>query len=76
MQLYDEAISPSAAQTRLSFFDAASLLWRFEVYGCAGGPLPWADVRDLGVRLFPRALLPFADAMMALARAGARDEQG
>jgi hypothetical protein len=74
MELYYSAISPTAAQTRLSFFDAASLLWRLDVYGCSTGPLPWGAVRDLGVRLFPRAIMPFADAMMALACAGARDD--
>jgi tetratricopeptide (TPR) repeat protein len=74
MELYEDAISPAAAQNRLSFFDAASLLWRFEVYGCATGALPWGEVRDLGVRFFPRPALPFADAMMALACAGAGDD--
>lgn len=74
MDIYEEAISPAAARNRLSFFDASSLLWRFEVYGSAAGPLPWTDVRDLGLDLFPRPGVPFADAMMALACAGAGDE--
>ena len=74
MALYHDAISPAAVRTRLSFFDAASLLWRFEIYGCATGPLPWGEVRDLGLHFFPRAMVPFADAMMALTCAGAGDE--
>jgi len=74
MTLYEEAIAPAAARTRLSFYDAASLLWRFEVYGCVAGPLPWGDVLDLGLELYPRPGVPFADAMMGLACAGASDE--
>jgi tetratricopeptide (TPR) repeat protein len=73
--LYDDAISPEVARTRLSFMDAASLLWRLDVYGCGGATaLPWDAVRDLGVYFFPRPMMPFADAMMALACAGARDD--
>jgi len=74
MELYEDAISPAAAQSRLSFYDAASLLWRYEIYGCAAGPLPWGAVRDLGLRFFPRAGTPFPDGMLALACAGAGDE--
>jgi tetratricopeptide (TPR) repeat protein len=76
MALYEDAISPATAGTLLSFFDAASLLWRYEIYGCAGAPLPWREVRDLGRRLFPRPGVPFADGMLALACAGAGDEAG
>jgi tetratricopeptide (TPR) repeat protein len=74
MDLYEEAISPAVARNRISFLDASSLLWRFEVYGCAAGSLPWPEVRDLGLELYPRPGVPFADAMMALACAGAGDE--
>ncbi|HZO24752.1 MAG TPA: hypothetical protein VFH48_02020 [Chloroflexota bacterium] len=74
VDLYEEAISPAAARNRISFYDASSLLWRFEVYGCAAGPLPWTAVWDLGQELFPRPGVPFADAMMALACVGAGDE--
>ena len=49
------------------FFDAASLLWRYEIYGYATGPLPWRAVRDLGRHLLPRPGVPFADGMLALA---------
>jgi tetratricopeptide (TPR) repeat protein len=74
MELYHDAISPAAARSRVSFFDAASLLWRYEIYGCASGPLPWGEVLDLGLQVFPRPGVPFADAMMALACAGAGHE--
>jgi tetratricopeptide (TPR) repeat protein len=74
MELYHDAIAPQAARSRVSFFDAASLLWRYELYGCASGPLPWGEVRDLGLQVFPRPGVPFADAMMALVCAGAGDE--
>ncbi len=74
LEVYEDAIGPAATRTRLAFFDAASLLWRFELYGCAGGPLPWGEVRDLGARLFPRPALAFADAHVGLACAGAGDE--
>jgi len=73
-ELYDDAISPSASRGRVAFFDAASLLWRYEMYGCATGPLPWREVRDRGLQLFPRSGVPFADGMMALACAGAGDD--
>ena len=73
-ELYEDAISPATARSRVAFFDAASLLWRFEIYGCASGPLPWREVRDRGLQLFPRSGVPFADGMLALACAGAGDE--
>ena len=73
-QLYEDAIAPSTARGRVAFFDAASLLWRYEIYGCATEPLPWREVRDRGLQLFPRPGVPFADGMMALACAGAGDE--
>lgn len=73
-ELYDDAISPATARGRVAFFDAASLLWRYEIYGCATEPLPWREVRDRGLQLFPRPGVPFADGMLALACAGAGDE--
>jgi tetratricopeptide (TPR) repeat protein len=74
MEIYDDAISPAAARSRVSFFDAASLLWRYEIYDCTTEPLLWHEVRDRGLHLFPRPGVPFADAMLALACAGAGDE--
>ena len=74
MELYERAISPAVVQSRLGFLDASSLLWRWQLYGCTEGPLPWADVCALAGRIAPRPGMAFADTHAALAYAAAGDE--
>lgn len=75
MELYDDAIRPGPAQTRPGLWDAASLLWRYQLYG-AGSDLPWADVCAVADVMTAQPGLPFADAHAALAYAAAGDEAG
>jgi tetratricopeptide (TPR) repeat protein len=70
--LYDDAIRPGASQAPPFFtlFDAASFLWRCQIYG-ENPPLPadWAELHEFGERHFPHAALHFADLHAALAAA-------
>src|SRR5919109_4692256 len=50
MELYERAIHPDVARTRTSMYDAASLLWRYQIYGCTQDALPWATVAELAAR--------------------------
>jgi tetratricopeptide (TPR) repeat protein len=74
MELYDAAIRPEVARTRTSMYDAASLLWRYQIYGCAQGALPWTAVGELAARLTVQPGMAFVDANAALALAAAQDE--
>jgi hypothetical protein len=74
--LYRDAIRPSVAQTApmLSLADAASLLWRWRLYGAAPAlDREWAEVAAHAHRHFPRAGIGFADLHAALADAASAD---
>lgn len=53
--------------------DAASLLWRCEIYGAVPGPRPWSEIGELAQRAFPKAGLAFADLHGAMAAAASGD---
>jgi pentatricopeptide repeat protein len=74
LELYDQAISPAVAQTRTTLVDAASLLWRYQIYGCEARPLPWAEVCDYAARAAARPGVALADSHAALAYAAVGDE--
>jgi tetratricopeptide (TPR) repeat protein len=74
MELYERAIRPEVARTRTSMYDAASLLWRYQIYGCTQDPLPWSTVAELAARLTAQPGMAFVDANAALALAAAGDE--
>jgi tetratricopeptide (TPR) repeat protein len=75
LDLYRREISPSAVQSRTTLFDAASLLWRMQVYGCATVPLAVEEVRAYAASLAVTGpLAPFHAVHAALAFAAARDE--
>jgi tetratricopeptide (TPR) repeat protein len=74
MELYEGAIRPEVARTRTSMYDAASLLWRYQIYGCGREALPWSPVGELAARLTTQPGMAFVDANAALALAAARDE--
>ena len=50
LELYEQAISPAAAEQRTTLEDSASLLWRYQIYGCEPRPLPWAEVCEYAAR--------------------------
>jgi tetratricopeptide (TPR) repeat protein len=74
MELYDRAIRPEVARTRTSMYDAASLLWRYQIYGCTQDALPWSAVGELAARMTAQPGMAFVDANAALALAAAQDE--
>jgi tetratricopeptide (TPR) repeat protein len=74
MELYEGAICPEVARTRTSMYDAASLLWRYQIYGCAQDALAWRGVGELAARLTAQPGMAFVDANAALALAAAGDE--
>jgi tetratricopeptide (TPR) repeat protein len=74
MELYERAIRPEVARTRTSMYDAASLLWRYQIYGCAQEALPWSGVSELAARLTAQPGMAFVDANAALALAAAGDD--
>jgi tetratricopeptide (TPR) repeat protein len=75
MDLYRCEISPSAVQSRTTLFDAASLLWRMQVYDCATVPLPAEEVRAYAASLpVTGPPVPFNAVHAALAFAMAKDE--
>jgi tetratricopeptide (TPR) repeat protein len=74
MALYHTAISPTVSQNRITFFDASSLLWRWQMYGCGTGPLPWGEVCRMAEVIAPRPGMAFADMHAALSYAAAGDD--
>jgi tetratricopeptide (TPR) repeat protein len=74
MELYESAIHPGVTRTRTSMYDAASLLWRYQIYGCAQDPLSWSAVCELAARLTAQPGMAFVDANAALALAAGGDE--
>ena len=73
MELYARDLDPTLVRARTLLFDTASILWRLDMYGCAEGPLPWAEVCDVAKRMTAKPGVAFADAHAALAYAGAGD---
>jgi hypothetical protein len=72
--LYDAAISPSARQARTTLVDSASLLWRYQIYGCQPAVnLPWAEVCEYASKAAPKPGMAFLDAHAALAFAAMGD---
>ena len=74
LELYEQAISPAVAQTRTTLVDAASLLWRYQIYGCEPRPLPWTEVCEYAARAAARPGVALADSHAALAYAAMGDE--
>jgi len=78
--LYADAIRPSmsAAPPLFSLADAASFLWRWQIYEAGGEPIlvpeGWAEVSAHTRQHFPQAGIHFADVHAALAE-GATDDR-
>jgi tetratricopeptide (TPR) repeat protein len=75
MAIYEGSIGPPVSQSQAlgTLADAASLLWRWSLYG---RPVDgrWAAVQALAAGAFPNPGTPFADVHAALAYAATRDE--
>ena len=70
--LYDDSIKPGASQAPPFFtlFDAASFLWRCQIYGeHPPAADDWGELHEFGERHFPHAAIHFADLHAALAAA-------
>jgi tetratricopeptide (TPR) repeat protein len=74
MELYERDILPALGSARTSLHDAASLLWRWRVYGCAEGSLPWGAVAEAASGSANRPGIAFNDVHAAMALAAAGDE--
>ena len=74
LELYNAAISPSAGHARTTLVDSASLLWRYQIYGCQPKvDLPWADICSYVAKAAPQPGMAFLDAHAALAFAAMGD---
>jgi pentatricopeptide repeat protein len=68
LQLYEAAISPGYGEARTRLVDSASLLWRYQMYGCQPKvDLPWGEVCAFVGKSAPKPGLAFLDAHAALA---------
>jgi len=74
-ELYGDAIRPSVSQAPPLFnlADAASFLWRWQLYGAGQGLDGWPEVATHARQYFPQAGIHFADVHAALAE-GATDD--
>jgi tetratricopeptide (TPR) repeat protein len=68
LELYDDAISPSVGTARTTLVDSASLLWRYQIFGCEPKvDLPWAEVCAYAAKAAPNPGVAFMDSHAALA---------
>jgi tetratricopeptide (TPR) repeat protein len=76
--LYADAIRPAVSQAPPLFnlADAASFLWRWQIYGTDGDVGDWAEVAAHARRYFPAAGIHFADVHAALAEGATTDREG
>ena len=74
LELYERAISPAVIQNRTTLEDSASILWRYQIYGCTPRDLPWADVCEFAGRLTATPGQAFLDAHAALAYVAIGDD--
>jgi tetratricopeptide (TPR) repeat protein len=76
LKLYDDTIRPGVGQHRTTLVDAASLLWRYQLYGCQPTvDLPWGEVCSYVATAAPKPGVAFPDAHAALAFAAMGDRQ-
>ena len=68
LELYEDSIGPGVGAFRTTLVDAASLLWRYQIFGCEPKrELPWADVCAYAGTAAPTPGMAFLDAHAALA---------
>jgi tetratricopeptide (TPR) repeat protein len=71
LEIYHRDIA-GGGNPRLALMDGAALLWRFDLYDCAEGPLPWEPLGALATRLARPGFI-FGDLHAALAYASTGD---
>ena len=71
LAIFERQIAASSTP-RATVMDGAALLWRFMLYGCANGPLPWQPVAETARRV-SRPGFVFGDIHAALAYAACGD---
>jgi hypothetical protein len=68
LELYNDAISPGVGTARTTLVDSASLLWRYQIFGCEPKvELPWAEVCSYAAKAAPNPGVAFMDSHAALA---------
>jgi tetratricopeptide (TPR) repeat protein len=68
LELYDDAIGPGHGTARTRLVDSASLLWRYQIFGCEPKvDLPWAEVCAYAANAAPNPGVAFMDSHAALA---------
>lgn len=72
LAIYERDIA-AASNPRLAMIDGSALLWRFGLYDCQKGPLPWRQLADLAGRVTRPGFI-FGDVHAALAYASAGDD--
>jgi len=73
VSLYEQMLNPSSGKRPTALLDAASILWRWQIYGLGEGAPVWEPVVALAKEKTPRGTL--GDAHAALAFAGSGDEE-
>ena len=71
LDVFERDILPSS-NPRLTVMDGTALLWRFALYGCHAGALPWAPLAALAAKV-SRPGFVFGDVHAAFAYAGSGD---
>ncbi|MDQ6604736.1 MAG: hypothetical protein M3Z19_18605 [Chloroflexota bacterium] len=74
LDVYDQYIAPSVMHSRTALADAASLLWRVQIYGGADRALPWQSVREIADRVAALPGFAFADVHAAMAYGAVGDD--
>ena len=75
LEIFERAVSPKIARQRTTLEDSASLLWRYQLYGCADRALPWAEVCDLARDWTATPGAAFLDSHSALAYVGGGEHE-
>lgn len=71
MAVYESTLDPTIQRGPLTLVDAASLLWRWQIYGLTERALPWEPVCRLADELTAAPGFAFNDAHAAMAYASA-----
>jgi tetratricopeptide (TPR) repeat protein len=79
LELFERAISPTVSRQRTTLEDSASLLWRYQLYGCleasSDATPPWTEVCNLAKEWTATPGAAFPDCHAALAYVGGGDQQ-
>jgi hypothetical protein len=74
MHIFASELSPRAGPGRTLLSDAASLLWRLQIYAPTDDQLPWEDLRPIAMKTaeLPAVAFASAHAVLVLAALGER----